>query len=64
MKFHLGPVLGHGAFSVVREATDSENNQEVAVKAVLIPEKVDQPECSNLQDVFRMTSASRRKSRS
>jgi serine/threonine protein kinase len=53
-RFHLGPVLGHGAFSVVREATDSESKQEVAVKAVLIPKKVDQPGYSNLQDVYRI----------
>ena len=53
-RFRLGPVLGHGAFSVVREAVDSDSNQEVAVKAVLIPKKVDQPGYSNLQDVYRI----------
>ena len=53
-KFRLGPILGHGAFSVVREAFDTESNKEVAVKAVLIPKKVDQPGYSNLQDVYRI----------
>ena len=53
-RFKLGPLLGHGAFSVVHAAVDTETGEEVAVKVVMIPKVVQKPGYSELQDIYKI----------